>query len=755
MEEIFGEILGCGFGSDSIMLKLLRSAMDKAHENVQSTNGSIELLNARSKFYELAMILVEGCSKLIEEKPEVPEIDREKMLKDLMESRDMVRGRLEELELGIVGKDREFTERSENECRLWQTLELKEMELVSLRAKIEFEKTEEEFLSDPLIGDEGKEGDICELKNSVDQQVWSIKQKLENERISLTGGSENFEMEPANHFSRPEQNLIIEQMSSDIDGLKGTLDLAFVRMQSAEMRPLEKQWRWKIEKDIILIFFKDFMSNLTQKLESEVEKRAKRVPRGFLNERWPELIDKITDLHRELEALFSSNEVDVRKVEGFDSSGPSTRMQRSTSEPLPEVSYKEEPREQEEDGDGSHYVSKMIKNHESIIRKQREELNWLKREILREKESLSTRRLKDPNNNLERRIQEVIARLDSFIKWSGKEESRDRERIDVDCSAVLDEKVVNDSVFYGREIELNDEIRKLKQESDDLDLKTKIIEEAYAVLFVGLMNDFHLELHDYEVQCMIKDDVFMCLFREKINKTIESLVEEDIYLVFFREMINEWKMEMDASILENLFREEIYNFIVVETVNDAFVVIEPESLNRENLSKKSDTCLEASGEEGLIQKLDSLLKCIEVEEDMMLKASSEIKEHSANNDLVASECEEVDERDAIEWLLTEEEITFNSVSNKLDKALQQLLMSKALLRELQESLGIIAAGDIEKVLNQINPILDVVHNKELNPSDSMLSHLVGFQQTLADFECTVSELLKLIKKELSVDSHHT
>ena len=46
----------------------------------------------------------------------------------------------------------------------------------------------------------------------------------------------------------------------------------------------------------------------------------------------------------------------------------------------------------------------------------------------------------------------------------------------------------------------------------------------------------------------------------------------------------------------------------------------------------------------MIQTLDSLVKRVEVEEVLM---SCEIKEHSLNNDLVASECEEVDERDAI------------------------------------------------------------------------------------------------------------
>ena len=378
MEEIFGEIIGCGLRSDSIMPRLLRSAMDKAHEDVQSTEGSIELLNARSKFYELAMILVEGCSKLIQEKAEVSQTNRDKMLSDLMESRDVVTKRLEELKFGIVGKDREMMGRVETECRLRQTMEWRERELVSLKTKLE---EKEEFLG----GGEGIKGggDICDLKNSVDQQVSSIKQRLEEERRSFTGGNEfprkeGFEMTLEN----PEQKMIIEQMSSDIDGLKGTLDLAFGRMQNTEMRPLEKQWRWEIEKETMLILFKGFMTKVEENLEVDLERRGNHFPIMFLNENWGELVNEINNLHRKLEALCRSNEVEVKRVKGNDSFGTSTKLCRASSEPLPECSFVEEPNEDQGGDESDHYVAKMIKNHESIIWRQRQELNRLKREIL-------------------------------------------------------------------------------------------------------------------------------------------------------------------------------------------------------------------------------------------------------------------------------------------------------------------------------------------------------------------------------------
>ncbi|XP_052184869.1 uncharacterized protein LOC127796653 isoform X2 [Diospyros lotus] len=911
MDDVFGEILGCGLGSDSVMLRLLRSAMDEAHENVQCTDGPVELLNARSKFYELAMILVLGCSKLIEEKTDIPECNRDKMLSDLRESEDVVRGRLHELKLGIVNKDRELTSRLENESRLRQALESRERELASLQARFELErKKSEELLIDQAIGDQGKEGCICELKNSVDQQVWNIKQKLEGGNGNEAYAKEALEETPA------EQNVVIEQMSSDIDCLKGTVDLAFGRMQNAEARPLEKQWRWRIEKDTIFIIIRGFLSSLQHRFEAELGKRAsdRQASSGFFpGHSWVQFIDQITRLHRELKALCSQNGVPA----GNNSSETLSNIRRTSSEPLPELGNYEEEEQHEEDqdgngnGDGSHFVATMIKNHESIIRMQRKELNLSKREVL--KESSSIKKL-NHSSSTKRRLENVISRLDNVIKWNAKAgdfkalnrtvSSRGKEKATANSLASFDDQKVGDSsVSYMRQVDLDNETRRLKQESRDLKLQAMIVEDIYVTLSKGLMKDLELELYNYEAENRIKDDICMLILKEMLkesnissetrfnqrqadgeqvcctvcNKTIrdfccshgfrsavsqndgaevhmeelaqsrtrsllnylrsrlnedvsgelfkeviqelrngmdchvsgnlikeetyqilvdemvkfrepgdnsplsqhqpvrvpenytgteaiESALREEICMVFFREMIGEWNTERDAYDFENFVRGEIYHLIHTEALKDALnSLAESEAQNKENYaeesllsSKKSDGSLDFFGEESLIRKLDSLSRHFEVQEDLMLEASSEIKEHSLNNDLVASECEEVDERAAIEWLLTEEETTFSSVSNKLQEALQQFSTSKELLRELLDSLGIAVSYTTGKLQDQIidHPVLDIADHREasvsqpdddkilqLIPFNPILSSLAGFQQLLVGFECMVHQQL--------------
>lgn len=297
MEEYLGE-MDCKNRSDSIMMRLLRSAMDKAHRKVQSKDGPIECLHQRSKFYEFAIIQIEGSLKLIQEETDnsrIPEINRENMISGLMELKHSLHSRLKEMKASIISKDRELIE-------LKQALELKENELFKLRSILDqLERTKSGGIQDfaMLIGDQVKDdGDICTLKNSVDQQVLSIKQRLEDERMNFSsvsslsrrtsygeGEFEVFDEMPRRNLVfdnyteikpltelllRQERHIVIEQMSSDIDILKGTLDHAFGRMQNVEARPLEKEWKWGIERECISILLKGFIKDLNQNFQEEL-----------------------------------------------------------------------------------------------------------------------------------------------------------------------------------------------------------------------------------------------------------------------------------------------------------------------------------------------------------------------------------------------------------------------------------------------------------------------------------------------------
>lgn len=86
MDDCFDGI-DCRSKCDPILMKVLRSAMDIALEKVQPKDGPIKFLNGSSKFYELAVILVDGGFSIVQEEGEIPVRRRKKILSDLEEMR--------------------------------------------------------------------------------------------------------------------------------------------------------------------------------------------------------------------------------------------------------------------------------------------------------------------------------------------------------------------------------------------------------------------------------------------------------------------------------------------------------------------------------------------------------------------------------------------------------------------------------------------------------------------------------------------
>ncbi|KAL0358687.1 UNVERIFIED_CONTAM: hypothetical protein Sangu_0718100 [Sesamum angustifolium] len=851
--------------------------MDEAHEKLQSDDGPIEFLHERSTFYELAAILVEGGLSIVEEETEIPESSSDKILADLKDIRHWLQGRIQDMKRLIVEKDRELMERLENELKLRRALELKDMELVYLHGKLEPGRTKNDDIHDfPMINQAvpggRSEGDIFRLKNSVDQQLCNMKQKLEDEKERLTterrtresrvsspnlsfefldlerNGSPVFteDVNPKSEFARADKNILIRWMRSDIDILKENMDLAFGRMKIAEVLLLEKEWRWSVEKDVELISVKGFISNLQGSFDVELRKKV-----GLLNDNWFGLINEMRVLCHELKDFFARNDV-REKAKGLSVPGS---LKRTSSEPLiPDIIHTDNLIEEDTEVERSHHVAKMIKNHELIIRKQRQEWNWLTSEVLqREGKSSCTKRDED-ENRLERRIQDAVTRLDNLTRRKGKFS----DQTGVSCRKCIQKKTAIPKSNVKRNnrssttVEsLEEVIGKLKEERDDLCFQITVMEDTYQLLFNGMVRDISTFLcaekterlmrsrsgrlslgncpYDHHinstkerdgtvaelesssstqmllnfVESTVREDLYVVFFREMVKQwkknfvqeSIGSLLKEEVYMVLFREMSEAWKSEKDACAFESLIREDIYQFVVTEAVKGSYVhLTESQALKQLDFQERTprfrrfdadqegtprsrrldadqegtprsrrldadqegtprsrrldaDSFQEGTprsrtdGEESLIQKLDSLLKCLEAEEDLMLRASSEIKEHSVNNSLVILNCEEMDERNAIEWLITDDESTFGSVSEKLERALQQLYTSKELLVELEQSLDVPDYSSIEH--EETHSFLQQEDGQvsPSAPSDTVLAIVMQFQLAVGNVEHMLHENL--------------
>jgi hypothetical protein len=299
------------------------------------------------------------------------------------------------------------------------------------------------------------------------------------------------------------------------------------------------------------------------------------------------------------------------------------------------------------------------------------------------------------------------------------------------------------------------------------------------------MKEFFIELCDYDLECLIGEGIYNGFFRETIiqwnenfeSSKIEAQIREEIYSIvlgesiksivdtastsassqsqefklpddflhdfpiskeFFQvaeglgredacmlllgEMVKQSKMDIAAHNMENLIREDIYQFVIVEAAKDAFILLrEAEPGIQDNIMG------------------DNMLS------DNKSYNGDQSKEETENlDDLVGLKSEEMEEQEIPEEQKIDEEQAFSSVSSKLEKALHQLVRSKAILGEFGGSLGI-TVGDLEKVHAHVGEpsFLLPKENEEgqLDESDSVFSPLPVLLQVLVNFERVVHQKL--------------
>ncbi|KAH9768320.1 WPP domain associated protein [Citrus sinensis] len=580
MDGLFGLLEGTLRISltDATMMWIVHYAMDRAHGKVKSKDGVIQRLNEISKFYELAVIQLEGCMKFVQEDADnnMFESCHEKVLADLEEIKDRLQGRLQDSEMALREKDKELTERFENELKLRQALDAKEKELVALQnASVELERTKSDAdaelsMSSPGSRDEDRDSEISELMHSVDQQVLHIEHEVIDEERN--GGIDHTK---------------IEQMGSDINILKETLHQAFGKMQNAiflsELGPQERQWRWTIEKDAICTLINGFVNDFKENFEMEVRKQEKQVFMS-LSEHLSDLMTEVTCLRNELESFINQNEAQLKASKGNENLQSSTktniesrippRPRRSLSEGDSCANFSSKVEEVEsEEGDGQS-VAKIIKSHESIIRRKFDEVKWLKREMFPEKGCSNLRREKDPVS-LNRRIQEVIVRLDSLMNCNArlvetfgdyggdqgdessaakillKSDVRKETNSDIDSLDGVWKKMNNVSVADAANEELQIEIRMLKEEVESNKFEAQMREEIHYTVCSEAVKGFCSAL-----------DRKLEHFRDEFS------LSEDICSVLYQEICKDWNEKIGNYIIDRLITEEVSRAVFDETIRD-------------------------------------------------------------------------------------------------------------------------------------------------------------------------------------------
>lgn len=142
MEELRLEGLDCRLKvskmmADLFMMDIVSTAMDEAYDRICSSKGDLRRLNDRSRFCEMAIVQLKWCLRFMQEEVNMNIFEstqeREKLVRDLEDSRDRMQMRMEEIDNAIKKKDAEMIARGEKELELRAALKLKDGELWRLR----------------------------------------------------------------------------------------------------------------------------------------------------------------------------------------------------------------------------------------------------------------------------------------------------------------------------------------------------------------------------------------------------------------------------------------------------------------------------------------------------------------------------------------------------------------------------------------------------------------------------------------------
>lgn len=802
MEDSIGKI-GYGSNRNSIVMRILRSAMDRTREKLRFEDGSMEFLHEQTTLYELAAILVEGCLEIVED--DESEILESRILSDLSEIRQRLVGRIRDMKQLIREKDREFRERLEKESSLCEALKLRERKSAYMCEEIEpgvmkkniEQKLEDEYMNTKrrarrsrafcpnlIVRSLSKESGLV---LSEDEKTVLNERRVRRSHSDPNLSSDSLDKRKARRSYASSPNLGSsslnkehvendEFMSSNIDILKHTLDLVFERMQLMDVLPLEKEWRRGVEREVESVSFKGFVRDLQKKFDIELKKRDKLV-----NDSWFDFIDEMKSLFHELKDFFSRH--DLSNMQSFPDGS-----RRTNSEPNLDVDYAHNlfQNDDEEEDCGSPHVWEIVKSHESIIQKQREQWNMLTKDALQREALLSWIKRNEEINAMERRIQDAIVRLENIAQRKHKVS----DLKGIGCINRAQEKRRNRIPKPHRRVDrasttiqsFEDEIKKLQEERDGLCFQISVIEDTYQLLFRGLMKDLSIDSRCREketasdeaegsdtnqimmhyMESAIKDDIFVLVLQEMvkqwetsrcdlvrgsnvpqdeicfspaiIQEYTESLLREEIYMIYFKEMtralqeeiIEHRKISRSDSIQFSKTPQEDFHCSPIQDCT--------ECLLREEIYKvyfREMTKAWRSQESKQFDLEAQTPPCKKVQEGMPLSGGGD-----GDLSLIDKDCEETEELNMIEWLITDDESTFCSVSEKLERSLQQLYTSKELLAELEEGLELSNGGDEFSENSQFSNVLRI---QEENTSPEL--ELEGVGQT----DCS-ENVLAIIKK---------
>lgn len=574
-----------GMVADSIMMGIVNSAMEDAYKKSCSEDGDLDRLIEKSRFCELAIMQLEWCLKYLQEEmdnaTEDNACDREKLFCDLLETRDRLDNRLDETKLAIAEKDVELARRKESEIKLRLALELKGEEVRSLHHTLGADRRVKNDACDGFacrddVNEDESDGHVFdELECSMGKQLRKIRGKLEHGRQALTNVMLNMRSSPRVGAANPnagfdmdsgglkalhelhdmaQLTLDFNDMVIDLDMLKEEVRSSFEMIVSSisvfKATTEEQRWAWNMEREIATVIIRSFVRDVRREWAANPDT-------NLLS-----FIDELEALASQITVpLTSSNDVMDPKVQcnplligpDMDEVEKDASVAGNSSPPKGDNLYGVS------QGGAEDHVGGIERNDELIdfafragelhnmndLSEKNPPGNFVA-DLTNYHDSIRTQKF-DSDREM---ITKVISRLEGIIKRAKSESFAD---IHIPRHTPPDSETKHEATkiiqkpidSHLKDLELHEEIRRLKEEKDEMETKAVIMEDVYRINYKGLMGRLLIDFFEVELEVLTREDTFRIVFGELIKElmsmreahTSEQLLREEIRYIILSEVI--------------------------------------------------------------------------------------------------------------------------------------------------------------------------------------------------------------------------
>ncbi|CAL9155601.1 unnamed protein product [Musa hybrid cultivar] len=574
-----------GMVADSIMMGIVNSAMEDAYKKSCTEDGDLDRLIEKSRFCELAIMQLEWCLKYLQEEMDNATVDnacdREKLFCDLLETRDRIDNRLDETKLAIAEKDVELARRKESEIKLRLALELKGEEVRSLHHTLGADRRVKNDACDGFacrddVNEAESDGHVFdELECSMGKQLRKIRGKLEHGRQALTNVMLYMRSSPRVGAANPNAGLDTDsgglkalhelhdmaQLTLDFNDMVIDLDMLKEEVRSSfemivgsisvfKATTEEQRWAWNMEREIATVIIRSFVRDVRREWAANPDT-------NLLS-----FIDELEALASQITVPLTSS-IDVMDpkaqcnplsiVPDMDEVEKDASVAGNSSPPKGDNLYGVS------QGGAEDHVGGIERNDELIDSAFRagelHNMNDLSEksppgnfvaDLTNYHDSIRTQKI-DSDREM---ITKVISRLEGIIKRAKSESFADIHipRHTPPDSETKHEatKIIQKPIHsHLKDLELHEEIRRLKEEKDEMETKAVIMEDVYRINYKGLMGRLLSDFFDVELEVLTREDTFRIVFGELIKElmsmreahTSEQLLREEIRYIILSEVI--------------------------------------------------------------------------------------------------------------------------------------------------------------------------------------------------------------------------